>query len=807
MVSALKRLLRHPGYFVTLVLVMATGLGGALSLYGISDAVLFRPLNVANAETLLRIFRTDEGREQRDNWSIPGVRDYLGNVEAFEDVAWYAEWPQVAHTAPGMDKTMLNATLVSGNFFTLLGARPAEGRLLQPDDDVRGAGIVGVLSYETWQSRFNGEPGIVGDAITLNGEPVTIAGIAPPGFTGVSLTNRPNIWLPVNSATPMALPAMPTEQFLTSENMAWLNAVARLAPGVTVGQARASLETARLARGDGEEAWPAALVFPARDVAIDPSGKRNIETVSWILFGLVAVLLIVVCADAAGLMLVRAEAARAETGVRLSLGATRARVARDVLREAVIVVVLAAALALLFALLLSGWLQRNIGAELALPDEPGVLIFNARVLPAFAGMLAIAALLSSIAPIRRLGATRLADVLRGARHGDTGGALNVRDGLIVVQVGVSVLLLTVSMMFIGALRETLAVDPGFRTDNRGVAFLVMMSSDHERPPFVAVLQALREDPRVTRSAVALNVPVSRVGMRRTVRPQDYSPAANEDMQVAFNPVSDGYFDALAIDILRGRDFTGEIAGMTGDEPEYVIVNQAFAERYWPDRNAVGMRIDYGIDESAEVIAVVANNKQSDLREAPRPMVFTTFRNTWTSALNVIAAAPDAGIAMNAIRDAVATAGPEVAIQAIGSMEARMDRLTQRDRAMTSLAVGAAVFATLLAVVGMYGVAAYAARQRQREIGIRYALGATRPQVTRQFLRRGLVVALFGIGAGLLLTVFASRHLAGAVAGVEQGNSFAMLFSGLLFAAVAVFANLVPVWRAANVAPMEVLRDE
>lgn len=808
MLSAMKRLLRRPVYFLSLVLVMGTGLGGALSLYGISDAVLFRPLNVANAEALVRIFRSNEQGASRDNWSVPGARDYLGSSEAFEGVAWYADWPQVTHTSPGMDKAMLGSALVSGNFFPLLDVRPAQGRLLRPDDDVRGSAIVGVLAFETWQSRFNGAPDIVGDAITLNGEPVTIVGIAPPGFSGVSLASRPDVWLPANSATHMALPAMPTEQFLTSENMSWLNAVARLAPGVSLEQARASLEAARLARGDAEDAWPRALLFSARDVAIDPSGERNVEVVSWILFGLVAMLLMIVCADAAGLMLLRAEAARAETGVRLSLGATRARVARDVLWEAAVIVAGAALLALLCALLLSAWLQRNIGAELALPEEPGALIFNARVLAAFAGMLLVAAVLSSLAPIRRLGATRLADVLRGARHGDAGRGLNVRDGLIVVQVGISVLLLTISIMFIGALRDTLAVDPGIQTEGRAVAFINLTGTDRERPDYLAVLRALRNDPRVRHSTVASNVPVTQSGMRRNVQPQDYSPAPGEDMQVDVNLVTDGYFDALGIDILRGHDFAGEIAGGLGaDAPRRVIVNRAFAERFWPGRNAVGLHIRYGIDESAEVIAVVANNKQHDLREVPRPMMFITFQQSWVSAVNVVASAHDAGIAMNAIRDAVAKAGSRVSIQGIGSLQARIGRLTQRDRAVTLLAVGAAVFATLLAVVGMYGVAAYAARQRQREIGIRYALGATRPQVTRQFLRRGLIVAFCGIAAGLLLTTFANRYLAGAVAGVEQTNAPAMLLAGLLFASVALLANFVPAWRAANVAPMEVLRDE
>ncbi|HEX7047106.1 MAG TPA: ABC transporter permease [Gammaproteobacteria bacterium] len=805
MFSAMKRLLRHPGYFATLVLVMATGLGGALSLYGISDAVLFRPLNVENAETLVRVFSSDETLAKRDPWPRPVIRDYLGSNEAFEDVAHYADWPQVSYTAPGQEPMTLRSALVSGNFFDVVGVRPEQGRLLQRADDVEGAGIVGVLSYETWASRFNARPQIIGEPITLNDQPVTIVGIASPGFSGVSMARAPDVWLPVSSAVHMALPGMPTRAFLDSPNMVWLDAVARLAPGVTLEQARTALETARLAHGDGEAAWPPALAFHARDVAIDPRGERNVEIVSWILFGLVAVLLIVVCADAAGLMLVRAEAARAETGVRLGLGATRGRIAADMLRESLVIVLCAGAFALLFALLLSGWLQRNIGAELALPDERGALIFNVRVLAGFAGMLLVAALLSTFAPIRRMAATRLADVLRGARHGDARRALNVHDGLIVVQVGISVLLLTVSMMFVGALRDTLAIDPGFETTDRAVAWIRPVASSDGGEEYGNVLEVLRNDPRVDHAALAYSVPVSPSGWQISVQPQGYTSTPDENMQVDVNTISDDYFETMGIPVLRGHDFRPT---QKSDAPLQVIVNAAFVERYWPKRDGTGMLLhDFqGSGEPAEVIAVVANSKQNSLRELPRPMIYRPYQIARMSMVGVIVKARSAVAGQNAIRDAVEKL-PGFSITLTRSLQAHIDSLTQRDRAMTLLAVGSAVFATLLSIVGMYGVAAYAARQRQREIGIRYALGATRPQVARQFLRRGVIVASGGIVAGSLLTVFVSRYLAGAVAGVDQGNALAMLLAGLLFAVVALFANLVPVWRAANVAPMEVLRDE
>ena len=804
MLMTLRRLLRRPGYFLTVVLVMGAGLGGALSLYGISDAVLFRPFDVDNAATLVRVFRSDDTLTKRDNWSRPVTRDYLDGSEAFTAVAHYADWPTLSHSVPGQAAVALKGALVSGNFFDVLGARPAVGRLLQVADDVEGAGIVGVLSYETWHSRFNARTGVVGESITLNDQPVTIVGVASPGFSGVSLVSSPEVWLPVASATHMALPGMPTQQFLHGPNMSWLSAVARLAPGVSLEQARASLESARLARDDADSAWPPAKLFLAREVATDPYGNRNIETIAWILFGLVAVLLVIVCADAAGLMLIRAEAARAETGVRLSLGATRGRIAGDVFREAGIVMACAGVLAVLMALLISGWLQRSVGADLALPDDPGALVFNGRVFAAFGGMLLLAIGLTAIAPVHRLGETRLVDVLRGARHGEARRAIDLRDGLVVLQVGISVLLLSVSLMFIGALRETLAVDPGIDVENRAAGFVSLPASDTGgADSFLPLLRSLRNDPRVASAAVALNVPVTDSGMRNDVIPQDYTPAPDEDMHLDINPVSDGYFEVLGIRLLRGRDFAPR--GATGEGPSQALVNQAFVERFWPGRNAIGMHIEFG-GRTAEVIGVVADNKQRDLRESPRPIVYTTFERTWVSAVGVVARANTSAIAMNAIRDAVQATGAP-AVHRLESLQGRIDHLTRRDRAVTWLAAGAAVFATLLAVVGMYGIAAYAARQRQHEIGIRYALGATRPQVTRLFLRRGVIVASCGIACGAVATLLVGRHLAGAVAGMEPNNPLPLLVAAILFGLVALGANLLPVWRAANVAPMQVLRDE
>ncbi len=795
------RLLRRPVYAISVMLVLGIGLGGAYCLYGIVDAVLFRPLEIAHADRVVRVFKTDEAGT-RDSWSREDILQQLATVEAFETVAFYADWAQLTFETPDRQHEITGA-VVSGEYFALMGVSPLAGRLLQAEDAVRGAAPVVVLSAEMWRNRFDANEDIVGQGIRISGELLTVVGVAPPGFSGVSLESKVDVWLPMSLAN-MALSGFSLD-ILYGSNVSWLDAVARLAPGVGVADAQRMLDTRRQARADDEAELDPALVVLAREVAVDPQGERGTRTTTWVLLGLVGVLLLVVWADVVGLMLVRAETQRAETAVRMSLGATRFRIAREALTESAALAAAAGLLAAVTGFLFARWLISVAGVDLGISVDAARMLYNSRALTVFVAMLGLTAVLTSLAPMRRLARTLLTVVLRNAGTDSAGRTVGVRDLLVAVQIAVSLVLLTAAVAFVGSLRETLGVDPGFAVADRAVARINLNRAGHQDQDYRAILEGLRNDGRVRNAALTLFAPINDSGLRADLKPQDYSAAPGETPEVDVLPVSDGFFRTMRIPMRRGHDIPAQW-NEEGNLP--IVVNEAFADRYWPGRSALGLALyEFIGDRNAEVVGVVANHKQRDLHGKPLPIVYQPEDAMFVSGLEVVVESSSAELALAAIQDVTAREVPGSSLVQPATLKERMDEVTARDRAITMVAGGSAVFATLLAMVGMYGIAAFSVRHRQREIGIRYSLGATRGNVVLRFLRRGAVVAAAGIALGCLLTLLLGPRLAATMAGVDRVPVAALLLVAILLAAIAVLANLVPVWRAAGVAPMDVLRDE
>ncbi len=804
----MRGLLRRPVYAGAVTLVLGVGLGGAWCLYGVADSVLFRPLAVAEVDQLVRIFGTDKQRVERGSWSRTEVIEQLRPAEVFDSVAFYADFAQVTY-AEGERQHEWRGAIVSNNFFSTLGVNPIAGRFLTDADGERGAAPVAVLSAETWRSRFDADRSIIGEAIRISGRPVTIVGVAPPGFSGVSLEARVDVWLPMSLAD-LALPGFSLDM-LFGDQVGWLDAVARLSTGFTAADAQRRLDTLRLARGESETEFQPALVLPAREVAVDPDGTTGARTTSWVLLGLVGVLLLVVWSDTVGLMLVRAETQRAETAVRMSLGATRGRIALETLAESALLAAAGAAIAALTAFSVAKWLVGTAGDDLGIAVDAASLLFNPRVLAAVAIMLALTVVLTSLAPMRRLARTLLSVVLRNAQTDNGGQVFGVRDVLVAVQVGVSLVLLTAAIVFTGSLRETLAIDPGFSVDNRAAARIRLNNAGDDKQVYHRILTALRNDPRVQHAALTLFVPIQSSGMQTDVRPQGYTPAPDENLQIDLLPVSDGFFETLGIELLAGRDVKDEQQALEADDtavPRQVVVNQAFVDRFWPGRPAVGLRIDELVGEvPAEVVGVVANYRQRGLREQARPTVFVAQSSIFVSGLEAIVEASNAEMALAALREMTRREAPNANLIDAGTLASRLAELTARDGAITTVAAASAVFATLLSVVGIYGIAAFSVRHRRREIGIRYSLGATRLNVLLRFLRRGALVASGGIVLGAFGALLLGPRFAATMTGVDGRPVSELLLVAMLVAAIAILANVLPVWRAANVAPMEVLRDE
>lgn len=798
MLLTLKTLLRRPGYFLLLAGVLAAGSGAGLGLYSIADAVLFRPLPVADPEKLVIVTRTDERGEANFNWSLPMARDQLGSEDAFSNAAWYADWLQFTLSETGSERVTLKAAAVSGGYFELMGVNPVAGRLLGASDDVQGAAPVAVISAELWRSRFDSDPNLIGSTLQLNAQPVTVVGIAPPGFAGVSLNRKVDVWMPLATGGPMGMGGFDAKMLLDSDNFTWLDAVVRLASEVSFEQAQ-SLFMGR--RVQNTESGQFLRLHDAREFAMDRGGSGTASRIAWLLLALVAVIVIVACTDAAGLMLVRAEASHAASAIRFSLGASRLRLLSETLLEALFISLCAGLVGLVLAATIAHALLSILAGNLPLPQASTFEIFNPRSLAVYGGMMLITTVLTASAAMWRLSRVPLTDAMHMNSETST-RRFGIRELLVALQVGVSVALITTAFMFIGALRETVTIDPGFTVENRAVASINLLAKGGFDKTYAPILKAVRDDPRVKNAALAGAVPVVDFGFSLAGNLQAHPSEAGEPISLETNAVSDGYFETMEIPLLAGRTFPA----MDGGPVQAAIVNEAFAKQYWPDRSPLGLTVSGLSKEPLEIIGVVADNKQRDLREAPLPQLFVPYGQLSLTSMSIVAAADNSTLAMQAIRETTRRIDPDIAIEGMESLQARVDRTTARDRAMTLLAAIAAAFATVLAMTGMYGTAAYAIRQRRREVGVRYALGATRQQVVLRFLKSGLLIVAVGTLVGVIAAWLGGRQLQGVVAGADI-NPVVVVVAACMFAFIALLANLLPVWRGAQIAPMEVLRDD
>jgi predicted permease len=528
---------------------------------------------------------------------------------------------------------------------------------------------------------------------------------------------------------------------LENRNMRWLSVVARLAPEVSLQQAHAFAEVFRMEPGDGVDR---ILVYDAREYAMGGMDSGWTQRMSWLLLALVGVVIVIACADGAGLMLVRAETQRAEAGIRVSLGASRARLIRDIVFEAMLVSLCAGALGLLLAGGLSQWLFQALARDLPLPPAESLDTLNWRTAAIYIAMMVATTLLCASAAVWRLLRLPLTEVLHSQVQGEV-SRFGMREFLVALQVAVSVVMIACALTFLGALRETLAIDPGIALENRAVARINLLARGNFNDTYARLLQAVRDDPRIEKAALANSVPLVRLAFIHDVEPEGHvAQAGEEPPAIEVNAISDGYFDALGIPLLLGGDFSEDRDSRRG----MIIVNQAFVDRYWPTVSPLGRTVGGIGDDPVTVIGVVANTVQRELRETFKPLIYLPYEQMTMTGAAIVAKAADPQTAMAALRESTRRVEPDLPLEEMESLSTRFHRFTARDRAMTSLAAVTAGFAGILAVTGIYGIAAFAIRRRRREIGIRYALGASRRQITARFLRYSATVAMAGISHDL-----------------------------------------------------------
>ena len=807
----IRLLRRSPLFTLTAALSLAIGIGANTTIFSAASAMLLRPLpGIAEPGRLVDIGRTQNGRDF-DNSSYPNYRDIRARVTTLTDV--YAikldAQPMGLGGQDGAER--IYGMIVSANYFPVLGTRAHAGRLLNDADDegAPGSHPVLVISYELWQRRFGGSASVIGQTVPLNGYPFTIVGVAPPGFQGTTLM-RSDAWVPMAS-TPLVSPRLRSANLLTSRPAVWLLMGGRLKPGVTVAQANAELvsigaglerEFPKENRGKGLKAVASAVVPGHIDVFVGFLG---------LLMAIVGLVLLIACVNLSGMMLARAAGRRREIAVRLAIGASRWRLARQLLTETALLFLVGCGL----GLLLSRWLHAMLMSLLpALPVPVGIeMPIDGRVMAFAIALSFVASVLSGLAPALQSSRPDLLPALKADGGGTFGGRLRMRSVFLVGQVAMSLLLVVTAGLFLRALGHATAIDPGFDRTNVDVLMLDFSLARYDEttgPVFARdLVNRAGSRPGVRSAALVSDLPLD--GGRQgygPIRTPGLRRGDSEEVPADWNVVSPGYFKTLDLRLVRGRDFTD--ADKTG-APRVAIVNEAFARVAWGTPDAIGRTIELNDDPSggwqqATIVGIAADARVIWLDARVDPYIYVPLAQRYTPRLALVV--KNAGAtSIPDMRTAIREINPDMPVSQAMPMTdvTALTLIPQRIAAGVAGSLG--VICLLLAAIGIYGMTSYSVNRRVREIGIRVALGADGSSVLRLMLRQAIVLTFVGVAIGLGVSAVAAVVLASLLVGVPRIDPLTFGSSAMLFIIVALAASYLPARRATRVDPMIALRAE
>jgi putative ABC transport system permease protein len=803
---ALRTLARSPVFSVASILMLGLGVGVNTAVFSIFDQVAFRPLPVKDGRRIVGIYETFHGRFDRKMHgnihmlSYPEFLNYQAHNEVFEEMAACADVRRL--TLAGAQPEPVSGLFVTLDYFRVFDARPAVGRMFLREE-MSSAQPVAVLSHRYWQRRFGGDAQIVGKTISLNRQMFTIVGVVAPGFVGTTV-NPPDLWLPL-SMQPRIMADLPPgepQDFLAAENLGWLDSVGKLRPGLTVSQARANLgllasQMDRLSPGRVTE----VSIVPSTFLT-NPDARPVILIAGTLVLVAVGLVLFVACANVANLLLVRATARQREIAVRLSIGASRARVVRQLLTESSLLAVLGSGLGLLLA-------QRVLHAGRAAFDVQSVdLRPDANVLAYTIGLAVAASVMFGLVPALQATRPNLSRALKdeGSMAGPRLHKSLVRSRLIATQVAICSVLLVGAALLVRGLMNLNTLDPGYPVKNLFLTTLDLELEHYDEsraPSFYRDLLTRIDAQPGTHSGLTALAPFRGVRIV-TAAAVDGSPTETPVREVNSNLVSASYFDVLGIALSQGRVFT-ETEEARGDP--VAVINQAMARTYWPGERAIGKRFLYGAPgrmQAAEVIGVVRDVRSIDIATPDGPLFYLPAGSR--AGLTVVTRFVGAGSIAPTIAQIVRRLDPAV----LASVRTVEDNLAQETSPMR-IGAGAALLlgglALLLAAVGIYGVTAYVVSQGTHDIGIRLALGASRQSI----LRGALAVAMRPVGLGILIGLTLSAVISSLssklLLGVHPLDPVAFLAVATFLTVVAVVASYVPAVRAARVDPLVALRHE
>jgi predicted permease len=805
---AFRVVLKNPGFTIVAVLTLALGIGANSAAFSWIQTVLLRTVpGVAEPHHLVVVAPRHVSGSLIETMSYPDLKDLAGHQELFAGIVASQFSPMSMMI--GTEPEWVWGQIVTANFFDVLGVRPLIGRTFLPDEETKPGGHpVVVLSQAFWQRRFKGDSNIIGTIITLNRHPFTIVGIAAPDFRGTMGGLAFDLWAPVMMREQLTPGGWNPELFQARGNR-WLHTVARLAPAVSLRQAQAALDTVAQ---QWEQEYPASnrnIRYALVPLWKSPWGApRVLLPLLSVLFAVTVLVLLIVAANIANLLLARATGREREIAVRLALGAGRGRVIRQLLTESVLLALLGGAAGIPLAAWLTGFTQQLLPAfYLPLALNPHLdtrgLIF----------MLVVAAgtgVLFGLAPAWQSTRPNLCSALKEGARGVSIGRHWLRGALVASEVALALVLLIGAGLCFQSFRHARTMNRGFDPENVLLANLrlgVHGYGDQEGKRFYRQLvERLRGLPGVQAVSLAEFVPLGPEGGSSTrVSVEGYVPQPNEYMSIPYSVVSPGYFETLRMPLLDGRDFTSRD---DASAPRTIIINETVARRFWPNQSAVGRRITIFGNRELTVVGVVKNAKYRWLTEPASGFFYLSLEQFYAPNMNVHLRTQSNPLAMaDIVRREVRALDPAVQPALTLPMNEVTDFAVVTHRVAAAVLTVLGVTALLLAVMGIYGVMAYAVSQRTQEIGIRMALGAAKEDVWKLVLGYGVKLALLGVAAGLVGALLVTRLLTSLLVGVSAVDPFTFLSASALLALVALLACYFPARRATKVDPIVALRYE
>jgi putative ABC transport system permease protein len=813
---ALRWLVRSPGFTLAALTSLAIGIGFNTALFSIVDALLFRPMPIERPERIVDIYtRGGDGDTYATN-SYPDFLDWKRQNHVFQDMLGYS--PSIAAVKAGEQSRMALGEVVTGNYFQLLGVRAALGRALLPADDMAGAPRAVMISHRLWTRDYANDPGVIGRTMTIHGQAYTIVGVAPREFTGMVPMLQPELWTPsawVEEIEPAgiqdAVPSPTGNTRLERRGQRWMFVKARLKDGETLARAAANMQviTGQLAVAypKTNEKRPVSL---AAKVRIHPQADAMLRPIAAGLMVGIGLVLLIACANVANMLLARASARQREIGIRLAIGASRGRLIRQLLTEAVVLSLLGGAAGVAVASLLLALVN---AVPLPLPVPLALALrMDARVLMFTLGVASAAGLAAGLAPAFRATRPDLVGDLKGE------GSIvqtrrrrwSLRDALVGMQTAVTLVLLVAAGLLTRSILAAHRVDLGFATDGLVAVStelsLVGYDDDRASQLYARALERVQALPGVRSASRAVRQPLAINYNRNTVFFPDHQQSGDQGIPIAATWVDEHYFTTLGVPLVRGRNFS---TADNSTSPKVAIVNQAFVHRYWPSGDALGrrFRLRTAAGPEYEVVGVVSNYKVETVGEPPTPYIhYALGQRTFSGNVIIARTATEPEALVSAIRGEILAMEPNAIFLESQPMRTLVDAtlLPARLAAQTIALVGAV--ATALAAIGLYGVIAYAVARRTRELGIRMALGSSPSRVLALVMREGLTVAVAGVLVGAVLSWIAARAIASALYGVGAGDPAAWAGAIAVLLGAAALANYVPARRASRVDPSVALRQ-